>query len=239
MEITAHRGASAYAPENSFAAVKKALEFKVDCIELDIQETGDGKIILLHDPTFLRTGNINKNVWDVSYSEIKSLDIGSWFSGEFSKESPPLLTDIFDLIGNRCKINLELKYNGRNKNLPLKVAHLLNDLQLEEQCFVTSFNLSFVNKIKENFPGITTGFISSLPYRPSVWLTRHQVLSLNKISSRKIIINTLHKLGKKVHIWTADKEKDIIAAINAGADNIISNRPDVVQSVVKSIKLNS
>ncbi|GJQ62030.1 MAG: hypothetical protein SCALA702_10830 [Melioribacteraceae bacterium] len=234
MEITAHRGASAYAPENSFAAVKTAIELEVDCIELDLQETADGKIILLHDPTFLRTGNINRNVWDVTYNEAKTFDIGSWFSEEFSKEYPPLLTDILDLIGGKCKINLELKYNGRNKHLPVKVADFISDLNLEDQCIVTSFNLSFVNRIKENSPKITTGFISSLPYRPSVWLTRHPILSLNKISSRKVIVSSLQKLGKKVHIWTPDKEKDIISAIDSGADNIISNRPDVVKQIAAS-----
>lgn len=83
VQITAHRGASGSAPENTLVALQKAIEAGAEYAEIDVQETSDGKLVLLHDPDLKRTAGIKKNIWQASYDEIKHLDAGSWFSNAF------------------------------------------------------------------------------------------------------------------------------------------------------------
>jgi len=232
MKITAHRGASAIAPENTIAAIQKALEIGVDFIELDLQQTKDGKIILLHDSNFLRTSFRNLNVWDANYSDIKSLDVGSWFNPSFSSEKPPLLEDVLELVRGKCRLNLEIKYNGRNNSLPLNAVNLVTQNDLVNDVIITSFNHQFIKKIKTNFPHLRTGYIFSFPFKPLVWLNRHPIASVNKIGMTKPIVTLLKKIKKEVHVWTLDDEKDILKAASIGIDNIITNKPDIVKKII-------
>ncbi len=77
--ITAHRGASGHAPENTLSSLRKAIEMGADFCEIDVQETIDGVLILFHDNNFKRTTGIDKNVWETTYDEVKNLEAGCWF----------------------------------------------------------------------------------------------------------------------------------------------------------------
>jgi len=236
MKITAHRGASASAPENTIASIQRALEIGVDFIELDLQQTKDGKIILLHDPNFLRTSFRNLNVWDANYSDIKTLDVGSWFNASFSSETPPLLEDVFDLVRGKCQLNLEIKYNGRNNTLPLNAIKLVSKNNLINDVIVTSFSHQFIKIIQTNLPQLRTGYIFSFPFKPLVWLNSHPIASVNKIAMTNPIVTLLKKMKKEVHIWTLDEEREIQKALSNGVDNIITNKPDLVNKIINPNK---
>lgn len=109
VQITAHRGASGSAPENTLIALQKAIEAGADYAEIDVQETSDGRLVLLHDPDLKRTTGLKKNIWQTTYNELKHLDAGSWFSDEFSAERIPLLEDAIELVRGKMLLNIELK----------------------------------------------------------------------------------------------------------------------------------
>ena len=117
VEVTAHRGASGLAPENTIASVKKAIELKADYSEIDAQEISDGSIILFHDTSLNRTTGNNGNIWNQTLQTLSQMEAGSWFSEEFTGEKIPLLEEIIDLANDAMKLNIELKMNGTRSYL--------------------------------------------------------------------------------------------------------------------------
>ncbi|HBY09528.1 MAG TPA: glycerophosphodiester phosphodiesterase, partial [Chloroflexi bacterium] len=106
--IFAHRGASAYAPENTLAAFKLAVDQGADAIELDAKLCADGQIIVIHDQTVERTSNGAGKVADLPLSALQELDAGSWFGLEFKGEPIPTLDEVFEAVGQKIFINIEL-----------------------------------------------------------------------------------------------------------------------------------
>lgn len=232
MEITAHRGASGLAPENTIAAIEKALEAGVDFIEIDLQITRDGRLILLHDPDFIRTGNLNLKIWEADYRQVKTIDVGSWFSQSYSDQRPPLLEDIFDMIKGRCRLNLEIKYNGRNSGIVEATGNAVAKAGMEDHVIITSFNRSFIRASRILFPAIKTGYVFSLPVKPYIWLNTHPVASMNKIALKEGVVKLLKYKKKEIHVWTLDNEYEIDLALKLKVDNIITNRPDFVNKFI-------
>src|SRR5512139_1857475 len=107
--IFAHRGASAHAPENTLAAFELALAQQADAIELDVKLSADGRVIVIHDSTVDRTTDGHGKVKDMSLADLKALDAGSFFSSEFAGEKIPTLDEVFEAVGRRTFINIELK----------------------------------------------------------------------------------------------------------------------------------
>ena len=115
MEVTAHRGASKLYPENTMAAFIGAKELNADWIELDVQQTKDQKLIILHDTNLKRTTGLNKNTWDATYDEIAKLDAGSFFSSKFKGEKIPLLEDVISFAKeNNIKLAMKLILKRRS-----------------------------------------------------------------------------------------------------------------------------
>ncbi len=113
-KILAHRGASAYAPENTMAAFKKAIEMNADGIELDVHLSKDGYIVIIHDERVDRTTDGKGEVKDFSLDELKKLDAGSWFSDEYKGEKIPTLEELLSLIKNtEIYLNIEIKAGYR------------------------------------------------------------------------------------------------------------------------------
>ena len=113
MKVFAHRGASGYAPENTIVAIKKAIEMKADGIEIDIQLTKDGKIVVMHDWKVDRTTTGRGYVYELDYDYIKTLDAGQWFSKDFIGETVPTLEEVLDILPKDMMLNIEIKDTAR------------------------------------------------------------------------------------------------------------------------------
>ena len=107
--VVAHRGFSGAAPENTLAAFRKAIEAGSDMIELDIQLSKDGKIVVIHDETLERTTDGQGRVADRTFPEIRKLDAGSWFGSQFSGEKIPTLQEVLELAKGKVLVNIEIK----------------------------------------------------------------------------------------------------------------------------------
>src|SRR5512147_1736179 len=106
--IFAHRGASAHAPENTLAAFELALSQGADAIELDVKLSSDGQVVVIHDPTVDRTTGAKGRVKDMTLADMRTLDAGSFFSQNFVNEKIPTLEEVFETMGKRLFINVEL-----------------------------------------------------------------------------------------------------------------------------------
>ena len=113
MKIFAHRGASGYAPENTLSAIKKAIEMKADGIEIDIQLTKDGKIVVIHDWKVDRTTTGRGFVYELDFDYIRSLDAGQWYTKDFIGEVVPTLEEVLDILPKDMILNIEIKDTAR------------------------------------------------------------------------------------------------------------------------------
>lgn len=158
--IIAHRGASAKAPENTLAAFRMAVEQQSDGIELDVHLTVDGEVVVIHDANLGRTTNGTGSVHEKTIEELKQLDAGSWYGAEFAGERLPALSEVFELVGNRVLINIELKGPGliRSK-LPGRVLEVVSKYGVEERVIFSSFNPWLLRQIARQRPKARIGML--------------------------------------------------------------------------------
>ncbi|MGD9045622.1 MAG: glycerophosphodiester phosphodiesterase [Desulfobacterales bacterium] len=232
VEITGHRGTKVKAPENTLSAVRHAIAEGADFAEIDVQTTADGIVVLFHDDDFMRVASLNRRLRDINYSELKDIDVGSWFAPEFSSERIPTLQEIIDLTRGRIKLNIELKYTWPDPTLTEKVVNIIRQNRFSSDCVVSSLNFSAVTEVKQSFPELTTGFIV---FKAAGDLSRMEAdfLSISAAQATARLVRQLHRHGRAVHVWTVNDFNNIISMIERGVDNIITDYPRDVRRFIE------
>ncbi len=156
--IIAHRGASAYAPENTAFAFKLANEMGVYHVELDTQLTRDGQIALCHDENLVRYGYPGRFVHEMLWSELAELDMGAWFSPYFYGGARMWrLNDLFETYAGRFTYHVELK--GGEEGLPQAVLQCINDHGLYDRCIITSFRQEQLERMRALDGNVRLGWL--------------------------------------------------------------------------------
>lgn len=147
--LGAHRGASAYCPENTMPSFIKAIELGADLLELDVQLSKDGEIVVFHDFLLEKTSNGTGLLRDHTWRELQQLDVGSWYSNEFAGERIPTLEQVLDLSRGRVWLSIELKQqNSENAPLARKVVDLVSSYGMEDQVQIMSFNHKLLSEVR-------------------------------------------------------------------------------------------
>ena len=240
MQVTAHRGASMQFPENTMAAFVGAFEQGADWIELDVQESRDGQIYVMHDTNFFRTTGVQGNAWEMDYRDIAGLDAGSSFSRDFAGEKVPLLEEVILFAKeNGIRLNIELKPSGYEKNIVDSVVSLIEEYQFEDQCVITSQKYRLVEEIKSRNEKLSTVYVMGLAYGAINALTSADAFSIRSTSISKSLVRDLHNRGIEVYAWTVDSRDNINRMIDLGVDNIITNNvPLAIECINDSITSN-
>jgi len=257
-QIFAHRGANAVAPENTLPAFEKALELGVDGIELDVQATADGALVVLHDFRLERTTTGAGPLRTHTLAQLASVDAGIRCDDAFSCTPIPTLEQVFDLVEDRCIVNVEIKnmdWNGGREAEPL--ARLIKRRGLKEQVIVSSFNPMSLRKMRQLDPSIALGLLyfskpprqggetGSLMQKVRNLPLRHLILHLARpMLGRGIAPNALHphfasidaqlvanarSNGQLVNAWTVNNAAEARRLAGLGVDAIITDLPDVVR----------
>lgn len=230
--ITAHRGDSSRAPENTMAAIEKAVEAFSDYVEIDIRLTADGEIILAHDNSFSRTANYNGQVDKMTLEEIKKVDVGKMFSKEFEGEVPPTLSEVLEYCKGKVYLNIEIKKVSRYEELIEKLYEQLEEYNFTEQCVITSTESNYLKKLKEYDEQLRTGIILHFvagEYAPVDYI---DFVSLNYQFATEAFVSSVHEKGKEVHVWTVNSREDMKRMKNIGVDNMITDVPVAAREVV-------
>ena len=148
VEITAHRGGAAKAPENTLAAIQQAIEDQTDWVEIDVQESRDGVVIVAHDSDLKKVSGFDAKIWEATADELRAIDIGSYFGPAFSSERVPTLAEVLDACRGRVRVNIELKYYGHDQNLEQKVVDLVEEHEMVDDVVIMSLNADGVRKFK-------------------------------------------------------------------------------------------
>ena len=229
--ITAHRGGALRAPENTLSALEYTWECGADSAEIDVQETKDGVLILLHDDSLERITGVDKKVWEMTYQEISQLDAGSSFGEDFKGEKIPTLEEVLKFCYGRLDLNIEIKYNGKNKGIVQRVIQVIRENHFEEHCVVTSMNYRFLEEIKETAPEIRTGYIMTMSYGSVSQVAAADFFSVRYDYITEGFVREAHALGKEVHAWTVNYRGNIKRMLDMGVDNIITDDPALVRRV--------
>ena len=232
-KITAHRGSSIKAPENTMAAFELAVENMTDFIELDVQLTSDNVPVIMHDRSLYRTTGVNAKVSELTYSQIRELDAGSYFGKEFAGEKVPSLEEVLRFVKGKAQLNIELK-SGDTVYTADKVAELIQKYDMQNDCVITSFDYNMLKRVKELTDDIQVGYILSIAYGDFYSMDDVDFFSMNASFLSKQIVDAIHNSGKQVYAWTVNNATSIKNLTNKGVDNIITDDPILARETIYS-----
>ncbi|MDT8410924.1 MAG: glycerophosphodiester phosphodiesterase family protein [Vicingaceae bacterium] len=240
--ITGHRGAAGLAPENTLASIQLAIELGVDRIEIDVQQTKDNKIIVLHDRTLRRTTTGHGFVKNLTYDEILQFSAGYKFNKFYINEKVPTLEQVIDLIDGKVELLIETKYSYMYyPNIERHIINIIKNKDAKDWCKVISFNdraLFRINKLDSSiklgklFVGkhahLPLSFDKGLNIRPLKKYAFVDEVIVKHDYATKAIIDKVHDFGKELHVWTVNNETTIQKLIERGVDGIISDYPNLL-----------
>ena len=231
-KISAHRGFSSKAPENTLPAIEEAINAMADFVEVDVQQTKDGQLIVLHDSNLKRTTGVNKFIWNLTLEEVRSLDAGAWFSDDYAGTQIPTLEEVIQLCKGKVLINIELKTNRRFKDLEEKVVELVQQYDMQKQCVIQSTDIRALTKVKELDDSIRTGIILVGAYGDFEASSAIDFFSIRSQFVNKAMVKSAHRNGKAVYAWTVNTKNEIRRMKVLKVDNIITDRPILARELL-------
>jgi len=225
--VIAHRGASAYAPENTTAAFDLALELGAHHIEFDVELSSDGHIVVIHDDTLDRTTNGSDLVTARTLAELRRLDAGSWFGARFAGERIPIYSDVLKRYRGRAHLHTEIK--GQSPVLARRVADVVRTRCMQQQVTLTSFHLKQLEEIRASAPELATGWL--VDEVTEKVMAEARAMGLSQICPRADgitpeLVGRLHAEGFVVRAWGVNDEELMARVVAAGADGATVNWPD-------------
>lgn len=230
-EIIAHRGAAALAPENTMAAVQRALDDGADWIEIDVQESAEGEVIVVHDSDFMKSSNVPTKVWDVTAEDLAYIDVGSWFDPAYSDERVPSLLDVLEAAKGQAGVIIELKYYGHDEDLERRVAAIVEDAGMTDQISTMSLKYPAVQKMLEIRPDWRTGVLAATSVGDLSGLDG-DFLALSQARINTRVVQRAEAAGKDVYAWTVNDPVAIVRMLWLGVDGLITDDPGLARNVL-------
>lgn len=246
---TAHRGASAYAPENTLAAFQVGIDQHATWIESDVQLTKDGEPVLIHDTTLSRTTNVEEvfpdrapwNVRDFTLAEIRQLDAGSWFGPEFAGEKVPTLAEMVEQVrSSRSGIIMELKSPELYPGVEQKVIDVFESFPgyvtsglASKRLSVQSFNWESMKTYSELAPETPVGLLGA-PAVADLPAYAEWAEQINPSAAQvtEAYVDAVHEAGMDVNVWTVNDTATMTRLLDWDVDGIITNYPDVLKNLL-------
>ena len=239
--VIAHRGASRYAPENTMAAFRLAHKMEADMIELDVQLSKDGVLVVFHDAWLNRHSNGKGLISEFLFDELQQLDTGKWFSIEFMGEKIPSLEEVLQWAAGKIMVNIEIKkeavHDSPDSEVEQKVARLVKDSGMEKHVIISSFDYRAVDRIKKINPDILTGLLyhkkSSGKRDPLDLMKEYSAdfFHCSKSEMNKKLQMQLTNAGKRYLIYTVNQKRSMKKWMGKGAFGIFSDKPDELRII--------
>lgn len=232
VKITAHRGSSMLAPENSLSAIEQAILDGADYVELDVRETSDGVLVLLHDKDLRRLAKDPRDIWNVPYDELQQMEAGAWFDSQFYGEQIPRLIDAIAVLRGRAKLYLEIKTSPQSPELVQRTVALLQAADFIDDTLLAALSPDVLHQVRALEPGLRTSLlvhtaIGSVEGQP------FEALALRDALVNPARANQVRRYGHELHVWTVNDRRAMGRYIDMGVDNIITDKPDVLAELLQ------
>lgn len=230
MEVIAHRGYSSLFPENTLASFAGAMDIGADYIELDVQLTKDGQVVVFHDDDLKRITGKEGAVSDYTLEEVSEFDAGKWFSSSFAGTKIPTLQEALALIRTSdCKVYLELKDIGEVTGFEEAVLEAAAQCGMTDKCIFASFQYRYLAHLKELDADLQTLYntTSGKTTLPEEFPADYYGLYTESVMPDTI--RAIHEAGKKAFVWTVNTPAGIQNVKDMGADGIVTNYPGMAK----------
>lgn len=237
-QIWAHRGASAYAPENTLEAFRLALDMGADGIELDIQLSADGELMVLHDDTIDRTSSGTGRLSDMTLWQLKELDFSMGMS-QYAGARIPTLREVYRLLAKRDVIvNVEIKAEeGNYEQICKKALALEREMEMQGRILYSSFNHYALLTMRQQDPLAKIGLLyECVMVNPQLYAKRIGADAIHPSRYTLLVpgvVRRCHRAGIRVHTWTVDDPISIRMMLEKGVDAIITNKPDLAKKILQ------
>ncbi len=226
VRVTAHRGHARVAPENTLSAIRKAIDGGADYAEVDVHQTADGVIVLLHDRDLKRVAGVSRRLDELSYDEVRKLDVGSWFDPAFAGERVPTLAEVHDLCRGQVRLNIEMKFFGPDRRLAPEVARLVGERDFESDCLVTAFDYDALQEARRHNPRLRIG-LTVAHALGNVSRLEVDALSVRADHLSDDLLRAAQRHGREVHVWTVNDARQMTELMKRGVDNVITGDLDL------------
>lgn len=230
--ITAHRGSSIAAPENTLAAIEQAIVDGADYVEIDVRLTGDGEVVLSHDNNLRRLTGLDQSLSELTLEETRQIDVGSWFGDVYAGERIPTLEEVLKLTENRIHLYIELKpAPGDREELVAAVIERLPKARHDE-IILASLSPPVIREAKRQAPHLRTTLFAQFVVRGGLDISIIDALGLRYNNVTPDAVNAAQQYGYQLHTWTVNNRADMSRLIDLGVSNIITDRPEVLAEVL-------
>lgn len=225
--VSAHRGDSMRCPENTLPAFEKAISEQADWVELDVQASADGELIVFHDNSLYRLAGIGRHPGDCSLEELNALDVGAWKGQEYQGTRIPLLREVLELCRDRVRVNVEIKETARTLSNPitLQVVQTIQDCGMSEQCMITAYMHSTLEQIRLLDPSIKTALLCETADRVVCDAPEVDAFSVWAPLVTSEMVEEANLAGKKVIAWPVDTPEELERLAGLGIDIVIAQDP--------------
>jgi len=232
VKVIAHRGAAGAAPENTLASIRRANEDGTDWVEIDVQETADGEVVVIHDSDFMKLAGNPLKVWEGTLAQIQDVDIGSWFAPEYSGERVPTLREVLAEVAGKSRLVIELKYYGHDQQLEQRVVDIVEQAGMVDDVAIMSLKYEGIQKIRKLRPDWTIGLLA---VKALGNLTRLDVdfLAVNTGMATPGFARRAQDSGKKVWVWTINDAVTMSRVMSLGVNGIITDEPALAREVIE------
>lgn len=231
VEIIAHRGAAGARPENTLASVRKAVEDGADWVEIDVQETADGQVVVMHDSDFMKQAGVDLKIWEATMEDLAEIDIGSWYDQSYGDERTATLREVLELTRDRSNVLIELKYYGHDVDLEARTIAIVEEAGLADQVATMSLKYPAVQKMKTLRPDWSAGVLAATAIGE---LTRLDAdfIAVSTASVGPRLVRAAEAADKKLYVWTVNDPIEMSAMMSIGVDGLITDEPALAREVM-------
>lgn len=232
--VIAHRGASTYAPENTFAAFDLALKMGARHLELDVQTSSDGHLVIIHDDLVNRTSNGFGRVWKHTLAELQALDAGTWFDKKYAGERIPTLEAMLKRYQGRAHLHVEIK--GKSDGLSERTADMIRAQGWARDVTMTSFQKDKLESLRAYAPELPAGWL--LRNIDDDIIAEAKRLGITQLCPKADtvtppLVARLRDAGFNVRAWGVANEDLMRRMVDAGVDGMTVNFPDKLLALLR------
>ena len=241
MEIYAHRGHSAFAPENTLPAFCSAINHGATSLECDLHMSEDGRFVVCHDGSINRTSNATGHIKNLTLDRLRNHDFGSWFHRRFSGVRIPIIEEVLRLGPRLSRINIEIKdARFTSPTLFERLYKIISGYGMTGKILVSSFSQDILRMISSRFDDIKTGLLYEYAHDDIILLAKQRGFTAIHPKYKFLsepLVRRAHDEGLEVNVWTVNSRAKIKRCIELRADGIITNHPYRAKKLVENMYL--